>query len=288
MPDSYNRRDADYAQYDAMSTEELQQLLREDASKPEGEETNMGVLLYVMDVLAKRRQARNEGRTPEEALESFMQNYFEEDDKSSGSESNSNDRKHSPGFRRWMSGLIAAAAMFVLIIGSSLTASALGFDLWDVIVKWTKETFHLGYSTSTIETADPNKNSIEVFSGLQDALDDYDIILPLVPTWIPEGYCEVDVRVEDTPKQRRFASVYQSGDDTIRIRIVDYLDSSPTQVEQSDSIIEVYSTNGIDYYIASNYDQLRAVWLNENYECCIMGPLTVEEMKNMIDSIGKG
>lgn len=288
MPDSYNRRDADYAQYDAMSTEELQQLLREDASKPEGEETNMEVLLYVMDVLAKRRQARNEGRTPEEALESFMQNYFEEDDKSSGSESNSNDRKHSPGFRRWMSGLIAAAAMFVLIIGSSLTASALGLDLWDIIVKWTQETFHLGYAVdSSEESANPNKTSTEVFLGLQGALDDYDIVTALAPTWIPNGYKEVDISIEDTPRRRQFVAKYECGENTIRIRIADYLDGAPAQVEQSDTVLEVYSVNGIDYYIFSNYDQIQAVWINDNFECYIMGPLSVPELKEMIDSIGK-
>lgn len=287
MPDSYNRRDADYAQYDAMSTEELQQLLREDASKPEGEETNMEVLLYVMDVLAKRRQARNEGRTPEEALESFMQNYFEEDDKSSGSESNSNDRKHSPGFRRWMSGLIAAAAMFVLIIGSSLTASALGFDLWDVIVKWTQETFHFGYATDVSGTSNPNKNSTEVFAGLQDALNDYDITTSLVPTWLPEGYEEVIIRVEDTPRRRQFAAQYQFGDKTIRIRIADYFDNAPTHIEQSDSLIEIYSASGVNYYIFDNEGQLQALWLTENYECYISGPLSISELKEIIDSIGK-
>lgn len=288
MPDSYNRRDADYAQYDAMSTEELQQLLREDASKPEGEETNMEVLLYVMDVLAKRRQARNEGRTPEEALESFMQNYFEEDDKSSGSESNSNDRKHSPGFRRWMSGLIAAAAMFVLILGSSLTANALGFDLWGIIVKWTQETFHFGYGIESTESGNPNKASTEIFAGLQDALDDYDISLNLVPSWLPEGYSENDVRIEDTPKQRRFAAVYQSGDNTVRIRIVDYLGTAPTQIEQSDTLLEVYASEGINYYIFDNEGQLQAMWINESFECYISGPLTLSELKEIIDSIEKG
>lgn len=288
MPDSYNRRDADYAQYDAMSTEELQQLLREDASKPEGEETNMEVLLYVMDVLAKRRQARNEGRTPEEALESFMQDYYEEDDKSSGSESNSNDRKHRPGFRRWMSGLIAAAAMFVLIIGSSLTASALGFDLWDVIVKWTQETFHFGYSSEVENPGDANQQDSMVYVGLQAALDDFEIETKLVPKWFPEGYEEVDIRTFETPKQRQFIASYKNGDNELKIWIADYLDADPSRIEQSDSTIEVYVASGIEYYIVADNDQLRAAWVVDRFECYISGPLTAEELKEMINSIGKG
>lgn len=288
MPDSQNRMDNVFKKYDDMSTEELQQILREDASKSEGEETSMEALLYVMKVLANRRQAQNEGKSPEEALGSFMQNYYAEVDKPSGSESNSSDRQHSPSFRRWMSGLIAAAAMFVLILGSSLTASALGFDLWDIIVKWTQETFHFGYSSDVSDTGIPDENSTEVFAGLQDALNDYDISVSLVPTWLPDGYEEVIVKVEDTPRRRQFAAQYQFGDKTIRIRIADYFDSAPAQIEQSDPVLEVYTANGTQYYIFENYDQLRAVWINENYECYIIGPLSVSEMKEMIDSIGKG
>jgi len=285
MPDSQNRMDNVFKKYDDMSTEELQQILREDASKPEGEENNMEALLYVMKVLANRRQAQNEGKSPEEALGSFMQNYYVEDDESSGSERNSSSRKHNPGYRRWMSGLIAAAAMFVLILGSSLTASALGFDLWDIIVKWTQETFHFGYSADVSDTGVPNKNSTEVFAGLQDALNDYDISVSLVPTWLPDGYEEVIVKVEDTPRRRQFAAQYQFGDKTIRIRIADYFDNAPTQIEQSDSLIEIYSVDGVNYYLFDNEGQLQALWLTENYECYISGPLSLSELREIIDSI---
>ena len=68
-------RSNQFAKYDNMSTEELQQILRDDASIPEGQESNMDELFYVMDVLASRRKARDEGKTPEEALESFKQYY---------------------------------------------------------------------------------------------------------------------------------------------------------------------------------------------------------------------
>ena len=285
MPNTYNRNKDVFAKYNAMSTEELQQILREDASKPEGnEETSMEALFYIMEVLAQRRQARNEGKTPEEALEAFHK-YYEEDDKSSGSERKSSNRKHNPGFRRWMSGLIAAAAMFVLILGSSLTASALGFDLWDIIVKWTQETFHFGYSADVSDTGVPNKNSTEVFAGLQDALNDYDISVSLVPTWLPDGYEEVIVKVEDTPRRRQFAAQYQFGDKTIRIRIADYFDNAPTQIEQSDSLIEIYSVDGVNYYLFDNEGQLQALWLTENYECYISGPLSLSELREIIDSI---
>ena len=286
MPDSLNRRDEKFAKYDAMSTDELQQLLRDDASKSEGAESDTEALFYVMEVLAKRRQARNEGKSPAEALESFKKNYYTENDISSVSESTTAAFK--PSSRgRWRRGLIATAAMLVIVIGSSITANAMGFDLWEVIAKWTQETFHFGYAGQVDESDIPSSNYSNSCASLQEALDKRNIIAPLVPTWIPDGYIEGDVRVTESPIQRLFRANYEFGDSVIVIRIADYLDGHPSQIEQSDSLLEVYTHDGIDYYIFSNYDQLKTVWINGKYECSIFGPLSISETKEIIDSIKK-
>lgn len=287
MPDTRNRRDDEFAKYDAMSTEELQQLLREDASKPVGEESDTDVLFYVMEVLAKRRKERNEGKSPEEALESFKKHYNTDNEISSDSESvPATPRRRSIG--RWMQSLAAAAAILVFIIGGSITAHAMGFDLWEIISKWTQETFHFGYVSDTSESNAPDKEDTQSYTGLQDALLASDIQISLAPTWLPNGYIEMDVKTEDTPIQRRYAVVYQSGENTIRIRIVDYLSGTPSQIEKSDALLEIYSFSGINYYIFENNGQLQAVWINQNFECYISGPLTLSEIKEMIDSIEKG
>lgn len=283
MPDTHNRRDRELAKYDAMGTEELQQLLREDASIPVGEESDTDTLLYIMEVLVKRRNERNEGKSPEEALESFKKNYDNEKENPSISESGSavqmRDSSH------WKRGLVAAVAVLVLIIGSSVTASALGFDVWEVVAKWTQETFHFSYAGQQDETDAPSPEFANPCASLQDALIEAKVTTNLVPKWLPAEYVEVDVRIEETPMQRRFSAKYQSGEDTIRIRIADYLNTAPAEVEQSDSLLEVYTSAGIDYYIISNEQQIQVIWIIETYECCISGPLTLSEVKEIIDSI---
>lgn len=288
MPDTNERREREFTKYDAMSTEELQQILREDASKPVGEESDSQALFYIMEVLAKRRKERNEGRSAAEALESFKNNYYTETETTSDSECVAVTRKQFNS-GRWRRGLVAAvAAICILVVGNSITASALGFDLWEIIAKWTQETFHFGFAGQVEETNDPSPEFDRPCNSLQELLDDYKIQASLVPTWIPEGYVEVNAKTEETPKQRRFAAVYQSGDDTIRIRIVDYLDGTPTQIEQSNTLVEVYSSAGVDFYIFNNNGQIQAAWTTENFECYISGPLTLSEIKEIIDSIGKG
>ena len=288
MPDSKNRRDMELAKYEAMSTEELQALLREDASKPEGEESDEGVLFCVMEVLAKRRQARNEGKSPEEALESFVKNYMPEDEDTPGTERVSTARSFKPNARRWMSGLVAAAAMIVLVFGMSLTANAFGFDVWEIIVQWTQETFHFAYSANHDKNLEPNGTTNEEFAELQAAIDDYDISVSLVPTWLPDGYEEAEVEVLDTPKRRQFAAKYQCADKIIMIRIADYFDAAPSQIEQSGSLLDTYTSSGVEYYIFENNGMLQAAWINDNFECYISGPLSLEEIRQMIDSIEKG
>lgn len=288
MPDSKSRRDTELAKYEAMSTEELQALLREDASKPEGDETNMEVLFYVMEVLAKRRQARQEGKTPEEALESFVKNYMPEAEDASSSESGSTVRRHKPVVRRWMSGLIAASVAIVLIVSTSFTASAFGFDLWEIIVTWTQETLQFGYFDKQVDVTGPGRDDDTAYRELQAMLEKHNVQVALVPTWLPEGYEVTDTQTFETPKQRQFVSTYQFEDREIRIWIEDYLEENPAQIEQNDSTVEVYEAGGVQYYIFSDDNTLQAAWINEHYLCYISGPLDISELKLMIDSIGRG
>lgn len=282
-----NNRSSRFAEYDNMSTEELQQILREDASKPDGQESDMDELFYVMDVLANRRKAQNEGKTPEEALESFKRYYHPEitDDSSLASAKTFVDNKSRKG--NWKRGLIAAAAMLVIVMSCTLTADAWGYDFWDTVAKWTQETFHFGYAGQIEETNVPTPESQYPFTSLQEALDQCNITAKLVPTWIPDGYTEVQVHITETPKQNTLFAVYQSNNDSLLIRISQYLDTHPFQIEQSSNLIEVYSVNDIDYYIFENNGQLKAAWIKDIYECFISGPVTPAELKEMINSIEK-
>ena len=288
MPNTQDREDNRFSRYDAMSTEELQAFLREDASKPEGEGSDTKEILYVMEVLARRRKENQEGKNPAEALASFKLNYYTENEIPSISESVPVARKRSSS-GRWKRGLVAAvAAICILVIGNSITASALDFDLFAIIAKWTQETFHFGSAGQPSTPDEPSPNYANPCASLEDALKENKVTLAIVPTWIPDEYTEGDVRITNTPKQRVFQGKYLSGEKCIIIRIANYLDSVPLQVEQSESLIEIYSSNGINYYIFDNHDMLKTVWIIENFECYISGPISVSEMKEIIDSIKKG
>lgn len=288
MPDNQDRSGNRFSRYDAMSTEALQARLREDASKPMGEESDTEEILYVMEVLAGRRKEHSEGKDPAQALASFKNNYCTENKALSLSERAPAVRKRNRS-GLWKRGLAAAvAAVFLLVVGNSITASAIGFDLFAVIAKWTQETFHFGEAGQPDGTNAPSPDFAHPCASLKDALIENEVTLAVLPTWMPEGFIERDVKIQHTPKQRMYQAKYQNGDDTIVIRIAEYLNASPMQIEQSEALIENYLSNGILYYIFENRDMLKAVWIRENLECYISGPVSLATMKEIIDSIEKG
>ena len=59
-------------------------------------------------------------------------------------------------------------------------------------------------------------------------------------------------------------------------------------VEQSEGLVEEYIVSGITYYIFENNKQVQAAWTVDSYECNISGNVTIDELKQMIDSIEKG
>ena len=292
MPNNQNRNNQDFSRFDSMTNEELEEILRLDVQKTEGEESDLEMLLYVMEVLAVRRKnSENPRKDAGEAFETFKEHYMP-DDLSDDAEQvslkpqviNMKPTKH---LRPWLSRLVATAAILALVLVSSVTVHAMGIDIWNIIVTWTQETFQLG-NTGQNESNIPDTDDKRIYATLQEALEHKSITTPLAPNWIPEEYNLVDIRVDETPMQLVFVAFYQCKDSKIKIQVKLYLDSDPQQIEQSDSLVETYESEGIIYYIFSDYNQLRAVWIRENYECYISGELTPEEIKAMIDSIEKG
>ncbi len=285
MPNPYDCSQRDFSKYDTMSTQQLQQFLREDVSKIEGEESDTAAVLYVMDLLARRRRETAPGKTPEEAFQSFKEHY--DTQKFFVSEKNTVNRKNRT-HKIWTRSLAAVLALVLLLFGGTVTAKAFGFDLWETVAKWTQETFHFGYAGIPDEDGIPNKSNNEAYAGLIDALAALNIDNLHIPTWLPNGYTEASVEVIENPVQRQVSAKYKSGSNTIRIIVNDYLGGDPERVEQGSASPEVYSVGGMEYYIFNNYGDLQAVWTAGSYECYISGTLSLSEMKAILNSIEKG
>ena len=277
MSQKQNRGNIDFTIYNSMATQELEEILRLDAEMPEGQESDIDKILYIMEVLAERKRNNSHtGKTALEAYESFKQNYMPETD---NNVIPIKDKRKSP---RWLRSLVATAAVLTILLTGIITANAFGVDAWDAVVHWSQETFHFGDKDS------PQVDNSLTYTSLQDALKRGNSPTWLVPTYIPEVFSLTEIDVQQTPRRKVYTARYQYGEKSMIISVRNYLDGDPVYVEQSNGLVEEYEALGITYYLFSNQNQSRAVWLYESYECTISGDVTIEELKTMIVSIQKG
>lgn len=279
MSENLNRSSQDFSKYDSMSIGELEEILRADAMGPERDDSDVDEILYVMEVLAKkRRQNGIAGKTALEAYQEFQQHYLPMPE-------NESSPKRKPNiipFRR----IAAVAACFILVFSFITSANAFGFrDIWDFVVTWAQETFSFSMGA---EVSEPKADSELEYESLQEALADDDLNPNIVPTWIPDGYILMDVKIDRNPVQESYLAIYRNSDSCIKISVHVYLSTHPEQIEMSDTNPCIYSFSGIDYYIVENNAQNRAAWVVDSYECYISGDIEADEIILMIQSIGKG
>ena len=277
MSQNQNRGNIDFTIYDSMATQELEEILRLDTEMPEGQESDIDKILYIMEVLAERKRSNSHtGKTALEAYESFKQNYMPETDNNAIPI----EAKHK--VPRWVRSLTATAAVLAILLTGAVTAKAFGFDVWKAVVQWSQETFHFGDGGGS--EADDNLH----YTSLREALEKGNVPVWFVPTYIPAEFSLAEINVQQTPKNSIYTAKYICEEKVIIIAVRNYLDCDPFYVEQSEGFVEEYEMSGIAFYLLSNQGQNRAIWLYESYECEISGNVTIEELKEIIDSIQKG
>ena len=270
-----------YSRYDSMSTEELQKILRKHANGELETEPDTQELFEIMEVLSKRRQEQNPQafRSNEEAFAEFKQYYMPK-------EENVSVQPKKFRFPTRLLRTVAAvlAIVLVLTVGMTVTANAFRFDLWGKIASWTKEIFHFS-DVSGPDVTEPEKDHPVEYEQLRAALAECNIDQSIIPSWMPDGYKYKDITVKTSPKVRSIQAVYENNNVELIISIRQTIGVPAHQVEKTEDLLEIYTTGGVDYYIFSNTDTLHVAWSVGEFECKIVGEITVEEMKAMIDSI---
>lgn len=290
MPSNQNSRNRDFSKYDAMTNEELEEILRKDAQNTAGSEVDIEDVLYITEGLARRGTEAGENIHAAEAFASFQANYLPTDE-----DLDHHDKEveclttYKPKKTyRWRKALAGVAAAIAIVFCTSFTASAFGINLWDIIMNWTQETFHFSADDQPSLQEEPSKSSNLPAESMAQILADYGVPSAIVPHWVPEGFSFETVNIEETPIQESYLAIFTGDAGTLRISFRSFLTEDDEHVEQSGELLEIYETGGIQYYIFEDNELLQAAWYSENYECYISGPIAIKEMKTIIDSIGRG
>lgn len=273
MPKKQDCKKHDFSRYDALSTEELTEILRLDSETPEGNGLDIDTLLYITGVLAEREKPEITGKTAQEGWNAFRQNYLEPD-----------QAEPAKAAKPWIRRLAVAAAVLVLLICVPFTVKAVNWEaLRTAIVQWTQESFSFVMGDQQ-DISIPTKENAHNFSSIQEALQHMHENFNSVPAWIPEGFVLEKVKFNREPFLREYVALYTKGDLTCSISVCFYGETKP-EITEYESIIDTITSGQNTYYILSNNGQFGAIWIQDSCKCCITGDLTADEVKQMIHSI---
>lgn len=309
---SGNRKD--YSKYDKMSTESLEELLRLDVELPDGEGSDIDEILYISEVIAKRDREQPTGRYSkadvDAAWETFQTKYlpyatdgrslydFDDDEPSSTKDtaldmlSPSEKKRISARGRRFLGRMASVAAAIALLLGiMTVTAYAMGYDLWGVIAQWTKDTFTFVSTSKANNQETLNTDGVlgdGEYENLQAALDAYGVSASLAPNWYPDGYVMEPAIVSELSNETLFYICGKNNDRMLALQIYKHNNSEDIDYatwQKDDINITTMEIENIVFYLMTNAERNTVVWSNGPFECSISGDISSAELSKMIESI---
>ena len=288
----------DLSRYNHMSTEELEAILRTDFELPEEEESDIEKILYITEVIARRRAGQPTGRYANavEAWESFVDNYLPEEERtafrpeeSAGKRNETNTRKSNSRFVKTVLLRVASVLLAIALVAAAgtLTAAAFGFDFWAWFTAWTQEAF--GVKKPNFVSSGVDEEIPEQLSDLYAVMKEYEFPNHLLPTYLPEGYEAGEVEYDANSEYVILYCLLEKDDDSILFNYTLHLAEQPAVITQKDDDNPaVLEAGGVTHYIITNEDTCYAVWTVDNVECLIHGAASYEELTEIINSIYGG
>lgn len=179
--------------------------------------------------------------------------------------------------------VVTIAATVALLFALMVGAQAAGIDVFGHFVRWTDEHFFFIFSSNE------DARNIENRDIFQKALAECDLPAELAPSWYPDGFTAGDPEVW-TDEFGTAVNVAFSNEEgkVFVVSISQYYEikSQAFPFERDTNPVEAYTSQNRTFYIMSNIKTLTAAWVDDNTVMSIMGPLSVDEAKKMINSMG--
>ena len=268
--------------YDSMTTEELCQILRDDAEYTDDNQMDAEQLLQIMEVINERREQKNSGGDVKKSIEIFKKYYLSD-----------NVPPPAPVRKptRWKRGLVAAAAALAVLIGGLTIPDASGKSALQHIAQWSDDFFWFDepqQSENPDGTFPADAGNRVVWKELRDLLTEHGITSVLLPNWMPEGYALREAKVTGEGDHIGFYSSYIKGDELISCDVAIYHPEAEGFYSKNPGDVDLYQHKGIDFYIIGNMHWLTATWIHDGYKCSFSGPFTMPEVIKAIESMTKG
>ena len=299
MSANKNSQHQDHSIFDNMSTSELKEILLKDSFN-ENNETDVDTVLYITEVIAKRKECLDNANVPsaDTAWKKFNEKYrdkisdssslydFEEDvpiADVSNSKSVPAKTKNPKTHKKFNWLLRTAAAVVTLVLIGTITVNALGFNLWKTIASWSKDLFN--YSTEQ----DVEEKSIpEVLEPLAIVMQNNGLHTSLIPKYIPENCKFVSVKNASSDESIFILCQLTVDDEPIIIQYTTHSETDDNVNYQKDATDpEIYETSSNRFYIVTNFGTYNATWISNGIEGMIYGISSKDELIKILNSINE-
>ena len=275
-----------YPGLEQLSTQELEELLRRDFAAGEGN-SDTDLVMAIMEVIAQRRTPTVDA---DAAWETFRTKYIDPQEAAAASLPSEEAHEAKPTVvplpsqkppkkRRPRRALAVAAVVCALV--ASLVIPAYGSGKLQAWIQWDTDTFSFRSKKDSALFDNPE------YTKLKDFIKEY-TDLPILPTWYPEGTTITKTDEFSLSDQHSIDAIFDLNGNSFVFSVTIYgtIPQNPTSLyEKNDSAPEEYYVNQIPHYIFDNMERTGAAWWNGNVECAIVGTLTHDELKQMLESI---
>ncbi|MCD7760833.1 MAG: DUF4367 domain-containing protein [Clostridiales bacterium] len=288
----------DFSALDAMTTEELQEVLRRDSLLPEDAPSDTEKILHIMGLLAQREP---DAVDVEGAWQTFNEQYRPHpEDAGTGDTAQTGEApsRRRPLRRLFRTAAVLAAAVALLVTGT-ITASAFGYNVTETVSQWLES---LSGEPWTDDLATARWSDGVFFFECEDAANPDWVgarktlerhragaFVDLLPIWMPEGTERVDSATMEYDifySEKLFYALPDGVEFSIRMTVFSnsqYISLFTADWDGSD--VEVYDSNGKTVYLIPNGEGMTGICVDDYMETIIAGTLTAEELQNMFDSI---
>ncbi|MDE7325924.1 MAG: DUF4367 domain-containing protein [Lachnospiraceae bacterium] len=269
-----------------LSTEQLEELLRQTIDE---ESSDIDCIDSVLEVIAEREKSNSTHLgNVQQAWNDFQRIYNSSDcEPHSLYESAELNENQKPQTKRKLISVLKKVALAAIISSLCLfmIATALGYDVFQVIGHWTNEVFSFMYPPISDISSNISEGQSQEFESLQAALDTNNIDQIKAPTWIPENFVQSNVIVIPHLKSKEIQAYYICEDLSLVMSITEFEETYSFQYEKDENSVEEYEINGITHYLFTNNDKVVATWNINFVECSIHGDITLPDMKKILNSM---
>lgn len=188
-----------------------------------------------------------------------------------------------PNVKRYL--LTAVITCFVLIT-TLISVQAAGVDVFGSLGRWTNSVFYFGNNTAE-RIVEPENASVELVQ-LYKVLNQNNIPLGLVPSYLPENYTNSSVDVTTNRALLCVSAKYVNQEDEIVVLVDKYLssDSCDSIWFEKDSLqAEEYQPKEMLFNVFSDQSNWLGVWQNGEYSVCIQTSSSKTELLSMLNTI---